>query len=260
MHKILIGLVLLSSAARAETLHYTAYAAGLPAVAVTMTLDTTADGYRIGFATQTLGIVDVMAGAQLRSEAAGVWAPDGSGRDALPAHYEAHGRFDGVDRDTVIDYPAGDPVIRTLLPATDDPREPVSPEAQARSEDGISAIAGLLHHVERTGQCDGSARTFDGRRLSQTNVRSAGFEEVLPTPRSIFSGPALRCDFEGRLLAGFKLSENRARAARPVHGSIWLARVDGALVPVRLTFQTRLFGDAVAYLSRPDLDRTNEPK
>jgi len=252
MRKILLGLLVLSGTAHAETLHYTVYATGLPAVSVVMTLDTTPDGYRIGFSTHTLGIVDVMAGVRLQSEAAGVWAADGSGRDAQPAHYEAHGRSDGVDRDTVIDYPDGDPVVRTLLPANDEAREPIPAALQARTEDGISAVAGLLHHVERTGRCDGAVRTFDGRRLSDTAIRTAGIEEVLPTSRSVFSGPALRCDFTGRLLAGFKVSENRARAARPVQGSIWLARVDGALVPVRLTFETRLFGDAVAYLSPPN--------
>ena len=255
MQKLAVALILLAAPVRAETLHYLAYAAGVPAAEVTVRLDTDTAGYRIELALRTRGVADLLVHARVRSMANGTWAPDGDHRDTLPEHYESRGRTAGRDRTTVIDYTPDAPIVRLLLPADDDPREPIPPELQARTEDGNSAIAGLLHVAERTGRCDATARTFDGRRLSETVLRTAGAEDVLPSGRSVFAGPALRCDFEGRLLAGFKLDEDRARAARPVHGSVWLARIGGVLTPVRMTFETRAFGTATAYLIAPETPR-----
>ena len=259
MKRLILPILLLATPARAETLHYVAYALGLPAADVSMTLDPTDRSYRIAFAVRTLGVADVVAHASIHSEATGLWAPSNYGRDTLPGHYEAHGRYRGVNRDTVIDYAGDVPLPKTLLPADDEPREPIPPELRARTTDGISAIAGLLHHAERTGRCDEAVRTYDGRRLSDTALHTVGTETLEPNDRSSFAGPALRCDFEGRLLAGFVIGENRARAARPLHGSVWVATVDGHLVPVRIAFETRGFGDAVAYLSPPVAGATAVP-
>ena len=70
------------------------------------------------------------------------------------------------------------------------------------------------------------------------------------TGRSSFAGPALRCDFTGRMLAGFLLGDDRERDRRPVRGSAWLAPVTsgGPRLPVRMTFETRWFGEATMYL------------
>ena len=251
MKWLIPALLFLAVPARAETLHYTAYAVGLPAADVDMTLEPSTQNYRIAFSVRTLGLAETFAHASIRSEATGVWAPDNFGRDTLPTHYEAHGRYHGVNRDTVIDYADDAPILKVLLPPDDEPREPIPLNLQVRTTDGISAIAGLLHHLERTGRCDDTVRTFDGRRLNDTSVRTVGMETLEPTGRSTFSGPALRCDFTGRLLAGFVIGDNKARAARPLHGSAWLAKVDGHLVPVRMSFETHGFGDAMAYLSTP---------
>jgi hypothetical protein len=72
-----------------------------------------------------------------------------------------------------------------------------------------------------------------------------------PTNRSTFSGPTLRCDFEGRELAGFLIGEDDAEHHRPLHGSAWLAPLlpDAPPLPVRIAFQTRWFGWATMYLT-----------
>jgi hypothetical protein len=92
---------------------------------------------------------------------------------------------------------------------------------------------------------------FDGRRLSEIAATDAGQEMLEPTRRSSFSGPATRCDFEGRLLAGFMLDDDRARAARPQTGSAWMARLlpNAPPLPVRMTFQTRWLGHVTMYLT-----------
>ncbi len=251
MKYLIAALALLARPASADNLHYVAYAVGLPAADVQMTLEPTDQSYRIAFAVRTLGVTDLIAHARIRSEATGVWAPATYGRDTLPAHYEAHGEMRGTNRDTVIDFKDDSPVVKLVTVEEGKPRESVPPELQARTTDGISAIAGLLHHAERTGRCEDTVRTFDGRRLGETALRTVGMETLEATDRSSFAGPALRCDFTGRLLAGFIMGENQARAARPLHGSVWVATVNGHMIPVRMSFETRGFGDAVAYLSPP---------
>jgi hypothetical protein len=53
------------------------------------------------------------------------------------------------------------------------------------------------------------------------------------------------------MLAGFKFDDDRARDGKPMHGSAWLAPVvaGSSPLPVRMTFETRWFGDAVMYLT-----------
>ena len=81
--------------------------------------------------------------------------------------------------------------------------------------------------------------------------RTAGMQVLEATSRSVFQGPALRCDFEGRLLAGFPRDEDRARAGRPRSGTAWFAQLSpgGPSLPVRITFETRFFGHATMYLA-----------
>ncbi len=121
----------------------------------------------------------------------------------------------------------------------------------ANTVDNLSAMAALLHDVATIGRCDGSRRVFDGRRLSRIAAGTVGVEALPETDRSVFHGPALRCDFSGTLLAGFKYEDNRARAARPQRGVAWFAplRPGGPPVPVRVRFATPFFGDATLYLA-----------
>ncbi len=77
-------------------------------------------------------------------------------------------------------------------------------------------------------------------------------EELLePTDRSSFGGKALHCDFSGRMVAGFWLGDDRERDRQPLHGSARLAPVvsGGPRLPVRMSFETRWFGDATMYLT-----------
>ena len=62
---------------------------------------------------------------------------------------------------------------------------------------------------------------------------------------------ALRCDFAGRMQAGFRFDDNRERDSKPLHGSAWLAPVTtgGPNLPVRMTFETSWFGDATMYVT-----------
>jgi hypothetical protein len=85
----------------------------------------------------------------------------------------------------------------------------------------------------------------------EIEAHTAGEEQLAPSSRSVFQGNALRCDFSGRMLAGFKFDGDRVRDGKTMHGSAWLAAAvpGGPLLPVRMAFETRWFGDAVMYLT-----------
>lgn len=198
-------------------------------------------GYR------TSGVAALFVSGHQVASVSGFW----SGERAVPDHFVGKGRWRGEDRAAEVDYSLGKPTIRQLVPPNADEREPVPESLQANSIDTLSALAQLIHIVKDTGRCETTVRTYDGRRAVEIEARTVGEEALEPTPRSSFAGKALRCDFSGRLLAGFKFGDDRARDRKPMHGSAWLAPVIAGAppVPVRMAFETRWFGDANMYLT-----------
>lgn len=229
-------------------LHYLAYTAGFTVLDAHAALAIGPDSYRADLELRTVGLFSLFVGGHTEAIAQGSW----QGESAVPASYDVDGHWHGETLVTRMDYADGQPDVRALLPDLSREREAVPQALQANTIDSLSAMASLVHRVNATGRCDGAARVFDGRRLSQITVDTAGIQLLPPTTLSSFAGPALRCDFDGRLLAGFRYDDNRARAARPRHGIAWLARLSpgGPLLPVRLQFSTPFFDDVTMYLQR----------
>lgn len=167
-----------------------------------------------------------------------------------PQRYSAVGFWRGNPRRIQIDYAAGQPVLRDLEPPTENEQEAVPPALQTNTVDTLSAMVQLIRHVAETGRCDTAVRIFDGRRAVQLNARTGGEEELEATQRSSFHGKALRCDFDRKLLAGFRLDDSAAERGRSRHGTAWFASVvPGApLLPVRIGLETTWFGDVTMYL------------
>ncbi len=250
---LLLGLAAQAPAPRPATapdlahVKYDMYAAGLDVLELRAGIGLNATGYRVEITFRTTGLAGVMVRGRQSSATDGVWAGD----QPEPLRVWGDGFWRGTPRHTLIEYDRGIPLVRTLTPPNDEEREPVPVELQAHTMDTLSAMAMLMRRVARTGRCEAEARTFDGRRLADITARTVG-EEVLPrTGRSMFAGPALRCDFEGHQLAGFMRDEDRARLMRPHRGSAWFAAAEpgGPLLPVRIAFETRWFGDATMYLT-----------
>ena len=227
-------------------LHFVAYSTGLRVLDIQASLALQGDGYDVQLGLRTLGVFGVFVEGSTLTEARGAWRDDA----AAPAFFGASGTWRGDMLLTRIDYVGGQPRVRALLPDPKRERELVTPALQANTIDSLSAMAELVRRVDDTGRCDGAARTFDGRRLSEITAHTVGMQTLPRSALSSFSGPALRCDFEGQLLAGFKFEDDRARAARPRHGTAWLAQLTpgGPLLPVRMRFETPFFDDATMYL------------
>ena len=225
---------------------YTAYAAMLPVLRLHASYAIGPADYEVKLAFDTAGMFGALVHAHVDSVASGTLS-DGRAR---PSRYYAAGTMRGQPHVTRIEYPAGQPRVEQLSPPVEQDNEPVSAAQQAGTIDSLSAMAELIASVGRTGRCDGTQRTFDGRRLSELSARTVGEESLAPTGRSSFSGRALRCDLEGRQIAGFARDADPATAGRPLHGSAWFASLAPGTpaVPVRISFETRFFGTATAYL------------
>lgn len=248
----LIGLVAMPGAAPGQppsSLHmtYGTYAAGLEVAQVEAGLALGPRTYQMSLAYHTTGMAGLLFRGRQLSTVSGTWR----GVHPAPKQYYAEGTWRGQQRVARIDYDQGLPIVRQLVPPNEAEREPVPDALRENAIDTLSAVAQLIREVGSSGRCETGARTFDGRRAVEIRASTAGEETLAQTGRSSFAGRALRCDFEGRVLSGFKLDADRDRDGRPMHGSAWLAPAvqGGPPVPVRLTFETRWFGDATMYLT-----------
>ncbi len=231
------------------SLKYEAYSHGFNVVDLQTTMDIAPTTYRVSLSFHLVGLIGTLMHADSQTTVDGRF----NGNTAAPRELFSSGHMHGDPRVTQIDWRGGQPTITQLIPTVEEDRDPVPLSDQLNTIDTLSAMAELLRDVATNNRCDLSSRTFDGRRLSIITARTVGQETLEPTSRSSFHGPALRCDFEGRQLAGFVHDADVETLKRPQHGTAWFASVTpgGPPVPVRITFQTRAFGDATMYVVAP---------
>lgn len=225
-----------------------AYAVGLRVMRMRAELDLTDAGYAVLTDYRTTGLVGALVSSHEVTTVSGVWRAAG----VAPRVFRTDGDWGGKPRRVLIDFAGGMPHVLDLVPANNQERDPVPPEATRDAEDTLSPMAQLTRQVAQTGRCDGTVRTYDGRRVVDLTVRTVGTETLPATDRSSFNGPALRCDFTGLQVAGF-LHGAGAAARAPRHGSAWFAALTpgGPKLPVRVTFQTPWIGQVTLYVSRP---------
>lgn len=244
----LLPLLCLSRPGWSTQLDYTVYVLGVPALEAGMTLDLAPASYRAAMEFHTIGLAAVAFRGRQEQHAQGGFA---NGRP-VPLEYGAAGAWRGQERSARLTYRDEVPTVAALLPLRDVEREPVPSALLTGTLDPLSVMVGLLRVVADTGRCDGTARGFDGRRVVAYRATTMGEEVLVPSSRSVFSGRALRCDIVNEVLAGFRTGEDRASDAGPRRATIWLAPVlPGARsLPVRVSAETRLVGDAMIYLTR----------
>lgn len=230
--------------------HYEAYSTGFNVARMDADFVVGPRDYRVRLAFRTAGTLRAVFRSDGESVVDGTFAGD----RPVPRTFFSFGNTRGRQRVTQIDYSGGQPTVRTMTPPNEEEREPVPPTAQAGTVDSLSAMAMLVRQVNATGRCEGRSRTYDGRRLAELAVRTVGQEVLDLTNRSNFSGPALRCDFEGRQIGGFMLDGDRAALERPQRASAWFAAMTpgGPLIPVRIRFESRVAGDVMLYVAPPE--------
>jgi hypothetical protein len=233
--------------ATAAQLGYTLYVVGLPVADAVLSVDLTAPAYRVTMDFHTTGLADLVVRDHLEETISGRFEGD----RPVPLEYRFNSHFHGQDRAVGMTWHDGTPAVTAITPPNGSEREDVPRASRARTIDPLSAFTSLLHKAARTGRCDDTARTFDGRVLQQFEMKTAGEEELPPSGRSSFSGRALRCEFTSQTFAGFRFLAGRDDDLRTHRGTIWLSQVlpGTPRLPVRAAVETWWFGDAVIYLT-----------
>lgn len=247
----LLCLVLASAPAAAQALRatYEVHAAGMVVMELEARFDLRADAYRVETRLRTRGIAAIFASGEQTTRVAGGFA----GAAAQPAGYVSEGIWRGRPRRIALDWQAGTPRVIELLPPNEEEREPVPEALKTGTVDALSALAALSRQVLREQGCSLTAPVFDGRRRSDFTTDGIRWERM-PAWRGAWAGDALRCDFEGRQVAGFRRDGEGREAAAPQRGTAWFAApyAGAPPVPVRVDIPTRWFGTATAVLLRAE--------
>ncbi|MGD0433504.1 MAG: DUF3108 domain-containing protein [Acetobacteraceae bacterium] len=246
---VLMCLFPLIAAPDAESvqLTFTLYAVGLPVAESHMSFDLTPSAYLMGLQYQTTGVARLFAGDKLDQTTKGMFEHD----QPVPMEFHSFVRLHGQDRTVVLEYRNGDPTATTTTPPNEGERDIVPQAEREHTLDPLSAMVDMLHTLARTGRCDLSHKTYDGRRLEVFEVHTVDEEDIASSGRSVFAGRALRCDYTSRPLMGFHLGEQRADDQRVRKGSLWLAPVvpGGPRLPVQGVVDVRFLGTATMYLT-----------
>jgi hypothetical protein len=249
---IAAALALAAPPARAEAVlaRYDVRARGVSVMRVEALFDLSGPRYRVRTRVRPVGVAAAFAGGgEQVSATEGSWR----GADPVPRRHSSEGEWRGGRRAVELDYappPGGAPLLRVLEPPLEPEREPVPEALKRNTVDGLSAVAKLLRAVAQTGRCEGEAPVFDGRRRSDFRAWTEGTDD-LPRGEGAFAGPALRCAFLGRLVAGRHAAQERDDGRPPRPAVAWVARPlpNRAAVPVLIEFPTRWFGNVRAVLA-----------
>lgn len=158
---------------------------------------------------------------------------DGTARGphVAPLHFRGENLSVLDRRPVAISYAKdGTPASRFEPPQPQDGASGLRPAQLKGTLDPASAFVALLR-AAATGSCASTVPVFDGRRRFNVIARPAGEELVEPLPRSLFGGPAARCELELQQI-------DTSRERLPGSGTAWVAEVGGTSVPVRIELAT----------------------
>jgi hypothetical protein len=215
---------------------YTAYWSGFSIVTMDASIELGAEAYRVAATMRTTGLLAMFVRGEQVTTVEGRIQPAATPLALQPKRFLMEGRWRDTLRRVSMTWAGQQPEILALLPANQDEREPVPRELQRGTVDTLTALAALVRQAARDNRCDGAAQVFDGRRRSDFTAVTDGTETLEANRWSGFAGPALRCRFEGRQVAGFWKQQDRAEAAQPRGGTAWLASPGPGLpmIPVRI--------------------------
>ncbi|MBR0671885.1 DUF3108 domain-containing protein [Neoroseomonas soli] len=210
---------------------------GIPVMDVSVVIDLSADRYRLSSVARSRGIGRLFLPREQATEAEGGLV----GREVLPLRYRTEGEWRGSLRRTVLEYLGRTPRLAALEPPEGPDRIPVRPEEAEGTIDVLSALLRLSRDAAATGRCDLTGAVYDGRRRLEWSSRTIG---IGAPPVRGFTGEALRCALESRLVAGFRRSDDPARAGQPRRAEAWLAVLGTGRppLPLRVEFPSTILG------------------
>lgn len=247
---VVAGCLVSAPPARAEApleARYAAWATGLNIMDIAMEFRPGPEAYRVALSLRTAGLLSFFLRGEQVSVAEGSVRADGR---LEPARFRMEGTWWGRARRLALDYEGATPVVRAVVPPNGDEREEVPEAMRAGTVDTLTALAILATRIDRTGGCDGTLATYDGRRRVDVSARTVGEETLTATTTAPFGGRTLRCTFEAVQAAGFWHDQDRIGAREPQRGTAWFATVVPGTVPipVRVEAGSRWLGPTFLYL------------
>ncbi|WP_421995412.1 DUF3108 domain-containing protein [Roseococcus sp.] len=235
--RITLGLAFLAGPAAAEPWRasYAFAAAGITVMEAEVDLEIGGPGapYTIETRTRARGLGTLFFRGEQVAHSEGSWR----GANPLPRQHRSSGNWRGSPRRTLLNYTAsGTPQVGLLEPAQDLERTPIPPEALPGTLDALSAMLKLSRQVRDTGRCEGQARIFDGRRLTQLNVTT-------DPVRDPAGGGQPSCVIESQIVGG--LPVERPEDARPMRSVVHFgnpAQPGAPLLPIRIELASRWWG------------------
>ena len=238
-HRILPLLALVSTPALAEPwrAEYTLTMAGMRVMDAQITFDINGPRYIVETRVRSRGLATMVSRGDQVTRSEGSWR----GNEPVPLRYVSQGVWRGAARQVTIDYVGGEPRVTTLVPTVDMPRTPIAEADLRGTVDSLTALAALARSVDRTGRCEGAARMFDARRLTNFIARTHAQEEG-----------GLHCTVESRQLGGIPTDRDPDVASQPQRVDAWFARPEegGPAVPLRVQLASRWWGRVEANLVR----------
>lgn len=216
---------------------YAVIQSGFTVMDIRITLDLADERYRVSTLSRSRGIGRLFLPREQVALAEGGLA----GREVLPALYRTEGEWRGTPRRTLLEYVGRTPRLALLEPPEGPDRIPVRPDEMAGAIDGLSALVRLSRDAAATGRCDLTGAVFDGRRRLEWSSRTVGTGRP---PVAGFTGDALRCRLESRLVAGFRRGDDPARVGQPRQAEAWLAVMGPGQppMPLRVEFPSTFLG------------------
>ncbi len=241
-----MALLFIEKQSLATELTYSVYVLGVPAAQASISVSV-AETYRLALSFHVTGVAGLFVHDHLEEHTSGRFVND----RPVTTEYASTGILHGQDRDVAMTWRDNAPVITRITPPNTTDREDVPAAQLSNSVDTLDAIILLLRQTARTGRCEGAIHAYDGRRLQLLQSWTKGEEDVPPSSRSSFAGPALRCEFNDKTLAGFRVGAGRDDDLRDHRGTIWLGQVlpGTPRLPVRASVETRWLGPAMIYLT-----------
>jgi Protein of unknown function (DUF3108) len=249
-----------SAAARLVDLTYDVYLGGLHIFTFDVNLTLQADRYRVSAEGGTQGVVEWLYEWQTKLAAEGL---DRNGR-IEPQRYDVESNWQGTARTVQLGFAeAGRYDLQQIPPPEPDPDiEGELPELLPDGTvDPLSLAVAAARALERNGRCDQTVPVFDGRRRYDLTLTHVDEATLPPNEYSIYHGPAVRCSFSMKRIAGFRKSWQSKRQPddRSSPPTIWVAAIREDLPPVPVRYDGAIaLGNIVIHLTRADVRTGSE--
>jgi hypothetical protein len=176
-----------------------------------------------------------------------------------PAHHRFSSWWRSKEERTTFTYDANG-TFKSMELIEDDGKKsegPVDPELTSGTRDMLTALAVMLDHYKKNGNCSVSVPSFDGKRKFNMVFKDNGDAEIKPGRYSIFSGKARTCTIEIVPVAGLWREKARGWMSIQDQGKkgkklpkLWIAKAadDLPVIPVRFDVFTQ-YGNIVMHLT-----------